>query len=343
VSVRRITTISQTLGALAVGVCVLPASAGAATSLSGAGSGLVAPLVAEWSVAYQTFHGTLVSYSPVGSQAGITDISSRTIDFAGSDAPMTAAQWNACNGCYQIPWALSAVAIGYHVGGLGRKLYLTGNVLAQIYLGQISRWNDARIKALNPRASLPNLRITPIYANGSGATYAFTRYLSKLSASWRRTIGYGLTVSFPTGVAANSTSAASALLVSTNGTIAYVGAAYLFANKLPAAAIENAAGRFEYPNLSEIESAGRTVNSVPVSNALQIVDPPSSARIAYPIATYSYVIVAGNAARKSDLTQWLSYIFGNGQQFGPSLDFAPLPANVLRASKATLSAFAGSR
>lgn len=336
---RRITEITLTVGVLAAGGSVLPTSAAAAAGLAGAGSGLVAPLVAEWSVAYQAFHGTVISYSPVGSRAGITDISARTVDFAGSDAPMTSAQWNACNGCYQIPWALSGVGIGYHVNGLGRRLYLTGKVLAQIYLGKISRWNDARIKALNPTASLPNLSITPIYSAGSGATYALTRYLSKVSASWRDTVGYGLTVTFPTGVSASSTSAATALLASTNGAIAYVGAAYLFANRLPAAAIENAAGRFEYPNLSEIESAGRTVKSIPVSNALQIVDPPSSARTAYPIATYSYVIVAGNAAHKPDVEQWLSYVLGNGQTFGQQLDFAPLPATVLRASQATLRRF----
>ena len=336
---RRITVISLTVGALAVGGGVLPTAAAAAAALSGAGSGLVAPLVAEWAVAYQAFHGTSVSYTPVGSQAGISDISSRTVDFAGSDAPMTSAQWNACNGCYQVPWALSAVGIGYNVSGLGRRLYLNGTVLAQIYLGQISRWNDRRIKALNPSASLPNLKITPIYSGGSGATYALTRYLSKISASWSRTVGYGLTVTFPTGVGASSTSAATALLGSTNGAIAYVGASYLFANKLPAAAIQNAAGQFEYPNLSEIESAGRTVKSVPLSNALQIVDPPRSARVAYPIATYSYVIVPGHAVHKADVEQWLSYVFGNGQAFGPSLDFAPLPPNVLRASRATLRSF----
>jgi phosphate transport system substrate-binding protein len=311
----------------------------AAASLSGAGSTLVAPLVAEWAAAFQAFHGTPVTYYPVGSQAGIKDISTGLVDFGASDAPMTSAQRTACNGCYQIPWALSAIGISYHVNGLRPSLHLNGEVLAQIYLGHISRWNDRRIRALNPTASLPNLKITPIYATGSGATYAVTLYLSKTSVDWRDSVGYGLSASFPIGIGTNSPSAAAGLLQSTNGAIAYLGASYLIADSLPAAAIENAAGRFEYPNLSEIESAGRTVGHVPASNALSIVDPPSSARTAYPIATFSYVIVPGNAPHKAELEQWISYGLGAGQAFGPSLDFAQLPQNIMRASTATLNQF----
>jgi phosphate transport system substrate-binding protein len=339
--VRLTKLVSLTTVAFAVGVAVWPARAPAATGLSGAGSSLVAPLVAEWAAAFQAFHGTSVTFYPVGSQAGIKDVSARLIDFGASDAPMTSAQQAACNGCYQIPWALSAIGISYHVNGLRAGLNLSGEVLAQIYLGHISQWNDRRIRALNPRASLPNLKITPIYATGSGATYAFTLYLSRTSANWRNSVGYGLSASFPAGVSTNSPSAAAALLQSTNGAIAYLGASYLIADRLPAAAIENSAGRFEYPNLSEIESAAVTVRHVPAGNALTIVDPPSSARTAYPIATFSYVIVPGNASNKADLEQWISYGLGAGQAFGPSLDFAQLPPNIMRASTATLSRFVG--
>jgi phosphate transport system substrate-binding protein len=339
VRLSRLTFLTAVALALLGGV---PTSPAAAASLSGAGSTLVAPLVAEWGAAYQVFNGTPVSYNPVGSAMGITEISARVVDFAGSDAPMTPGQFAACNGCYQIPWALSAIGIGYHLSGIGPRLYLDGNVLAQIYLGQITRWNDPRIKLLNPRARLPGVKITPIYSGGSGATYAFTSYLSKLSGSWRRRVGYGLDVPFPTGVAAKSTSAATALLLSINGAIGYIGTSYLIGSNLPAAAIENSAGRFEYPNLSEIESAGRTVRRIPASNGLSIVDPPSSARTAYPIATYTYAIVPANASKKADLAGWLSYALGPGQAFGPSLDFAPLPPNVLRASDATLRRFASS-
>jgi phosphate transport system substrate-binding protein len=320
---------------------VLPTSASAASGLTGAGSSMVAPLIAEWSAAFEAFHAAPVTYDPAGAQTGVTDITARTVDFAASEAPMSTAQRTACNGCFQIPCALSALGIGYHVNGLRSALYLSGKVLAQIYLGQITRWNDGRIKALNGRASLPNLRIAPIYSVDSGSTYTFTRYLSKVSTTWRQRVGYGPTVSFPTGVAENS-NAAAALLASTNGTIAYLGAAYLIAHALPAAAIENSAGRFEYPNLSEIESAGRTVKLPPTSNGLEIVDPPRSARIAYPIAAFTYMVFPANAPQRSLLSQWISYVLGAGQTFGRSLDYAPLPSNVLRASKAAVSGFTGS-
>jgi phosphate transport system substrate-binding protein len=338
VRVRVIRLISLAVVAVVAGVGVPPTGALAASGLVGAGSSLVAPLMAEWSAAFGAFHGASVSYYPVGSQAAVNDISARAVDFATSEAPMTFGQRVACNGCYQIPCALSAVGIGYHLDGLGRGLYLNGKLLAQIYLGEITRWNDPRIKAVNPRASLPNARITPIYSDASGTTYTFTRYLSKVSASWRHTVGYGLSVSFPAGVAANSL-AAVGMLQSTNGAIAYLGAAYLIADRLPAAAIENSAGQFEYPNLSEIESAGRTIKHVPASNALEIVDPPRTARIAYPIATFTYLIVPANAPQKSLLDEWVSYALGAGQAFGASLDFAALPSNVLRASEATAIQF----
>jgi len=183
---------------------MLTTRAMAGDTLSGAGSTLVAPILAEWAAAFQAFHGTVVRYDPVGSQAEIRDISSRTVDFAASDAPLTPAEASVCQSCYQIPWSLSAIGIGYHVGGIGSTLRLTGGVLAEIYLGQISRWNDSRIKALNPRTPLPALRITPIYTGTSGDTYTFTSYLSKVSTAWRTKVGYGLTVTFPTGVPANS-------------------------------------------------------------------------------------------------------------------------------------------
>ena len=338
---RAIRLIFLGVVAAVAAVSGLPTESLAASGLEGAGSSLVAPLIAEWSAAFTAFHGTSVSYYPIGAQAAVNDISARAVDFAVSDTPMTPAQRTACNGCYQLPCALSGIAVGYHLNGLGRHLYLNGKLLAQIYLGDINRWNDARIRALNPSATLPDLRIEPIYSDASGSTYTFTRYLSKVSAGWRQRIGYGSSVSFPTGVAANSIAAA-AMLQSTNGSLAYVGAAYLIANGLPAAAIENSAGQFEYPNLSEIESAGRTVKHIGGSSSLEIVDPSRRARIAYPIATFSYLVVPANAPQKPLLGEWISFVLGAGQAFGASLDYAALPPNVLSASNAAARQFNGS-
>jgi phosphate transport system substrate-binding protein len=333
--------ISLTVVALVASGTVVVPSAGASSRLVGAGSSLVAPLVEEWGATFQAFHDTVVSYTPAGSQAGINDVTTRAVDFAASDAPMTSAQASACNRCYQIPWSLSAVGIGYHIHGVGYGLYLTGPVLAEIYLGQITHWNDFRIKALNQRVHLPALKITPI-STSAGDTYPFTTYLSKVSSTWRASVGSGLSVSFPAGESVDSDSAATSVLEATDGAIAYVGTPYLVAHGLPAAGIENAAGRFEFPNLTEIETAAKTIRRVPANDAVQIVDPPSSARIAYPISTFTYAIVPANAAQKSALAQWISYALGLGQQLGPRLGFAALPPVVLRASDATLHAFSSS-
>jgi phosphate transport system substrate-binding protein len=315
------------------------ANAASGQALRGAGSTLAGPLLGEWAQTFRVFYGVSVNYDAFGSLPGINAVSSRTVDFGASDAPLTAAQAGACHSCYQIPWAVTGIGVGYHLHGVG-TLHLTGGVLAEIFSGQLTRWNDPRITALNAGARLPALKITPIYTNSSGATYAFTDYLSRVSASWRAHIGHGIIVSFPTGLAGNGNVGATALLASTNGSIAYIGAAYLIAHRLPAAAIQNAAGNYEYPNLRNIASAARTIKHVPAGNALSIVDPPSAARAAYPISSFVYAIVPANAPQRSTLKQWLSYTLGAGETFGPALDFATIPPVVLKASRATIARFA---
>jgi len=156
---------------------------------------------------------------------------------------------------------------------------------------------------------LPALKITPIYTNASGDTAVFTQYLSKVNAAWRTKVGTGDTVNFPTGLASNGNSGMTTLLQSTNGAIGYVGVAYLITHKLPAAAIQNAAGDYEYPNLGNIIAAGDTVRKVPADGALPIVDPPKSAPAAYPISTFSYVVVSSSAtaARRAALRDWIAF------------------------------------
>jgi phosphate transport system substrate-binding protein len=321
---------------LACAASGLTAAASAAT-LNGAGSTLVAPILAEWATAFDNTTGDTVLYQSVGSGTGIKDITNRLVDFGASDAPLTSSQASACGGCYQIPWALSATGVGFHIGGL-TKLHLTGQVIAQIYLGQINRWNDRRIAALNRGTHLPNLKITPVFrSDGSGDTYAFTDFESRVSSSFRNGIGNATTVSWPKGVGAKGNAGMATVLQKTNGAIAYVGVAYLIAHHLAAAALKNAAGNYEYPNLSNIENAAQTVRSVPSNNELHIVNPPASARIAFPISTFTYVIVPGNAPQGAELKKFILYAMGGGQAFAPSLDFAPLPSIVARAGRATLN------
>ncbi len=331
---KRVVLVLVAVSALA-GLVSGPAAA--ATTLSGAGSTLVAPLEAEWGQAFGDFSGITVTYQPVGSQTGVSDVSTGAVDFAASDAPLSSSQVAGCHSCYQIPWALSAVGIGYHIHGITAPLRLTGPVLAEIYLGRITSWSDRRIQSLNPSLNLPALKISPIWLSGSGETYAFTDYLSRVSTTWHDQVGFGTTVSFPTGVSGNA--GVTSLLQSTDGSIAYIAVPYMIAHHLPAAALENSAGHYEVPNLVNIEAAAKSVKHVPISNALHIVDPPKRAGLAYPICTFSYVIVPAGAPQKAALKSWISYALGTGQDFAPRLDFAALPKVILAAATATLSQF----
>lgn len=310
-------------------------SAFAASTLSGAGSTLVQPLAAEWASAYQNQTGNTVNYQGVGSGTGIADISNRLVDFGASDAPLTPSQASACKGCTQIPWALSATGVGYNVPGFHGNLRLTGSTLAKIYLGQITNWNNKAIKKSNPGKHLPNLKITTIHrSDGSGDTYAFTNYLSKVSKTWAHRVGFATSVQFPGGVGGTGNSGVASLLKSTKGSIAYVAVSYLIAQKLHAAAIQNKAGKYEFPNLSNISSAAKSVKKVPGNHALHIVDPPKSAKIAYPISTFTYVIVPKSGNKQAGLLKsFISYAITKGQRFAASLDFAPLPKVVLSADK----------
>jgi phosphate transport system substrate-binding protein len=320
----------------AVAAFVVTASA-AATTLSGAGSTLIAPLEAEWGQSFSDFTGIDVSYQAVGAQTGVSDVANGVVDFAATDAPLSASRSSGCQGCLQLPWALSAVGISYHIHGLTSPLRLTGSVLADIYLGQITSWNDRRIQALNRGTHLPALKISPFWLSGSGETYALTDYLSRVSSAFRVQVGVGTTVSFPAGASGNA--GVVSLLQSTDGAIGYVAVPYLIAHHLPAAEIENASGHYEVPNLANIEAAGKTIRRVPSNNALDIVNPPKRAGLAYPISTFSYVVVPAAAPQKAALKRFISYALGTGQDFAPRLDFASLPKVVLKAAKATLRRF----
>ncbi len=194
--------------ALAVAALVFGASFAAASStggsLKGAGSSFVFPLISQWQANYKNAQ---ITYGSVGSGAGIAAITARTVDFGASDAPLTKDQASACKGCQQIPWALSATSIPYHVPGIAYGLKLTGKILANIYLGHITKWNDSSIKKINPGVNLPDLRITPVYrSDGSGTSWNFTDYLSSISKEWKSKVGVGTQPNFPVGIGGRGSS-----------------------------------------------------------------------------------------------------------------------------------------
>ena len=307
-----------------------------ANGLTGAGSTLVAPLMANWISGFEIKEGIGVKYGAVGSGTGIAQITARTVDFGASDAPLTPEQAAACNGCVQIPWALSATGLGFNVPGT-KKINLTGSILAGIYFGKITNWNDAKITKINPGVKLPNLAITPVFrSDGSGDTYAFTNYLSKVSKSWKNEVGYATSVGFSHGVGAKGNAGVTSTVTKTPGAIGYISASYLIAAGLGAAAVKNEAGNYELPNLKNIENAASYIKSVPSSNALSIVNPPKKATTAYPISTFTYAIVPHNAPQKGFVQQFLNYAVTIGQKYGAALDFAPLPQVVLTAAKSSI-------
>ncbi len=339
-------TARKGLALLTVVALALVATAGAGArsgkstgggALTGAGSTFVFPLVSQWIPAYQTAAGATITYGSVGSGAGIAQITARTVDFGASDAPLTPDQAAACNSCVQIPWAVSGTSIDYNLPGLPSHIKLTGTVIAQIYLGKITNWSDPTIAKLNPGVTFPNQQITPIYrSDGSGTTYNFTDYLSHISRVWSAQVGTSTTVSFPTGVGGKGSSGVAGVLSQTKGGIAYTDVAYAVANHFQTAYVQNAAGRWLLSSNKNIQAAANTVTKVPAGNAISLVNPPKSYPAAYPICTFTYVIVPTKSPNASLLRQFIFWALTTGQKYGPPLRYMKIPTVVLVAAEKTL-------
>jgi phosphate transport system substrate-binding protein len=314
------------------GTSTAPATpARAAGSLVGTGSTFVFPLVSKWIPEVSKAYGIDVTYSPTGSGAGIAAITARTVDFGASDAPLSADQLRGCNGCLVIPWALSATSVPYNLPGLNGRLRLNGPVLADIYLGKITAWNDPRVRALNPGRNLPSLRITPVYrSDGSGTTSNFTDYLSAVSKAWREQVGNSTSVNFPAGVGARGSSGVAGVVQKTEGALTYVDVAYSLENRLQFALVRNNAGAFATPGLRGIKAAlSKLPATITRPAQLRIVNPPKAAgRLAYPIVTFTYVIVPTRSSKATALRTFVYWAVTRGQQYGPPLLFQPLPEPV---------------
>jgi phosphate transport system substrate-binding protein len=315
-------------------------SSGSSGTLTGAGSTLVAPLMSKWQSDFASSSGGFtVTYGAIGSGGGIDDITNRTVDFGASDAPLTTDQFSAAKGVEQIPWALSGTVPAYNVSGAPKNLKLSGPVLADIFLGKITTWNDPAIAKLNSGASLPSTKITPVYrSDGSGDTYAFTNYLSSVSPEFQKTVGVSTQVKFPTGTGAEKNDGVSAAISQTDGAIGYVGLAYALSNSLNMTLVENSAGSFPTPGVDSVKAAAAAVNKINSDNSIPLINLPASAKGAYPISTYTYVIVPLKTSKADLLKKFITYaISPTAQAFGPDLDFAPLPAQVVAADKPAIA------
>jgi phosphate transport system substrate-binding protein len=333
-------TIVAFIGAalLAAGLSACGSSGGGSKRLRGAGSSLIDPMAHAWIPELRDRSGIDMTYSPIGSGGGIRAITTRSVDFGASDAPLTPEQADACDGCVLVPWALSATALSYNLRGAGSDLRLTGPVLADIFLGKITNWSDPRITKLNPGKKLPSQAIAPIYrSEGSGDTYAFTSYLTKVSPEWKAKVGADTSVDFPAGVGGKGNSGVAGTMTRTDGSLGYIGVAYAVQNKLGVASIQNAAGRFVPPNLPGIAAAAEAMGEPEPDNSIPIVDPPASAPEAYPISTFSYAIVPKDSPKADALKELLTYAIGPGQEFAERFVFANLPAEVVALNKRTIA------
>jgi phosphate transport system substrate-binding protein len=306
--------------------------------LVGAGSTLVAPLVSKWQPDFSDKSGITVTYGAIGSGGGIDQITARTVDFGASDAPLTPDQFSAAKGVEQVPWALGAVLPSYNVSGVSNKLKLSGPVLADIYLGKITAWNDPAIAKLNPGVSLPSTKITPVYrSDGSGDTYAWTNYLSSVSPEFKSKVGVSTQVKFPTGTGAEKSDGVAAAVSQTDGAIGYLGLAYISSNGLQYGLVQNSAGQFPNPDVASITAAAAAVKGIGNDNAISLTGLPASAKDAYPISTYTYIIVPLKSDKADELKKFITYAIGPGQEFGPDLNFAPLPSQVVAADKKAIA------
>jgi phosphate transport system substrate-binding protein len=321
--------------AAATVVAVLSVFAGAGLAQStddnvvGAGSSFAAPLMTAWYQYYNPRSGVNVSYNSIGSGAGIAAITARTVDFGASDAPLTPDQFANCKSCVQIPVLLGATAMIYNVPGVSQQLKLTGPVIADIYLGKITQWNDPRIRTLNSGVNLPDLRITPVYrSDGSGTSYNVSDYLSKVSADFRGKIGKSTQPAFPLGVGARGSSGVSGVVGNTPGGIGYADVAYALTNKLRFAKVRNKAGVYATPGIRAATQAASTIKAMPADNGVSIVDPPAGkkTKFAYPISTFTWVIVPLEAKNAKAVKQFFLFaISKTGQGLGTKLLYAPIP------------------
>ncbi|MDA8442826.1 MAG: phosphate ABC transporter substrate-binding protein PstS [Peptococcaceae bacterium] len=311
-----------------------------AVSLTGAGSTFVQPLIMQQIAEYaKTNPNVTINYQGVGSGAGIKQISDQTLDFGATDAFMTDSQLAGAKGgkILQIPLTLGAEAISYNLPGNPQNLKITPEVLTNIYLGKITKWNDPAITAENPGVSLPNLAITVAHrSDGSGTTSIFTHYLSAISPTWKSQVGAGTSVNWPVGVGGKGNASVAGIVQQTSGAIGYIELAYALQNNLPHALIKNQAGKWVGPSL-ESASAAAAAFQVPDDMRVNIVNAPGAT--AYPIAGFSWALIyqqQTDQAKATAMLNFLDYCIHDGQKLAPAMQYAPLPSNLASREEAML-------
>ncbi|MBJ7601642.1 MAG: phosphate ABC transporter substrate-binding protein PstS [Candidatus Dormibacteraeota bacterium] len=297
--------------------------------LQGAGATFPEPYYTKAFYQYNADHAKVsVNYQAIGSGGGIQQFTKGTVDFGASDVPMTATEVTAAGGdatLVQLPTTIGVAAISYNLSGVD-KLKLDGATLAEIFLGKIKTWDDGRLKALNSGTNLPSSAITVVHrSDGSGTSYAFTDYLSKVSPDWKSAVGVGKSVQWPAGTGAKGNEGVGQAIKSTDGAIGYVELAYVTQSKLQTAQLKNHSGKFVAPSEGGATAAAASLHGLSPTN-FSITDVPGET--AYPISTYSWVFLKANQAdpqKGKALVELFKWLVTGGQPIGKDLQYAPLP------------------
>jgi phosphate transport system substrate-binding protein len=309
-------------------------------ALNGAGATFPYPLYSKWVNDYRAVEPKVsVNYQSVGSGAGIRQVTEGTVDFGASDAPMTDEQLKkAPSKLLHIPATLGAVVITFNVPGV-TGLKIAPEVATGIFMGDIKKWDDAKIAKLNEGVKLPSQAITVVYrSDGSGTTAVFTDYLSKVSGAWKDKVGTGTSVKFPVGLGAKGNEGVTGQVKTTPGALGYVELAYAKQNNLPIASLQNKAGKFVDATLDGITAAASSfADKIPDDMRISITNADGDG--AYPIASFSYLLVyedSKDAAKAEALAKFLWWGIHDGQKVSASLNYAPLPADVVTKAEAKL-------
>jgi phosphate transport system substrate-binding protein len=314
------------------------AAAGSARSgatLTGAGATFPNPIYTKWFDQYAKQTGVRINYQSIGSGGGIRQFTEGTVDFGATDGPMTDEQIKAVNGnVLHVPTVMGSVVLTYNLAGVGNaKLRLDAPTIADIYLGRLTKWNDRRIAQLNPGAKLPDQDIIVVHrSDGSGTTYVFVDYLSKVSPDWQKKVGKATSVNWPVGLGGKGNEGVTQQVKQSDGAIGYVELIYAISNKLPYADVKNAEGEFVEPSLKSVTAAAAATKLPPDTDFRVSITNPKGAG-AYPIASFTWLLIQPeprDSAKGAEIKKFINWMLEpEAQRMAADLHYAPLPVPVI--------------
>ena len=302
------------------------------TTLNGAGATFPYPMYSKWFSEYHKAHPEVeINYQSIGSGGGIRQVLAGTVDFGASDGPMTDEQLaQAKTKILHVPTVLGADVPAYNIPGVTAELKFTPEALAGIFLGKITNWNDKAIASANPDVKLPNDQIIVIHrSDGSGTTYIWTDYLSKISADWQSQAGKGTSVKWPVGLGGKGNEGVAGMIRQMQGSIGYIELIYAIQNKIPYGVVKNSAGNFVKASLDSVTAAAASAPKMPADFRVSITNAPG--KDAYPISSFTWLLIPAqskDAAKGKILSDLLNWIVNDGQKMTADLAYAPLPASV---------------